>query len=647
MEVTTTVTHPLEPLTPEEIAAAVAIVRAHSANSEQLRFVSVTLHEPPRDVMLSFKPGDEVPREAFLVLLDKTGGVGATYEAIVDINAGSVTSWQHIPGAQPSIMLEEFFACEQAVKAHPDFQAALARRGITDLDLVCVDPWSSGNFGGEDENSRRILRTTVHTRTRPGDPNENSYAHPIEGLHAIFDMNRMEVIRVEDFGMVPIPPKQGDYLPENSGAVQRTDIKALEITQPDGPSFEVNGHEVRWQKWHMRLGFSPREGLILYDIGYEDQGRVRPILYRAALSEMVVPYGDTNPSHVRQNAFDVGEYGVGWLANGLELGCDCLGEIRYFDAHMTDNDGNPFTIPNAVCMHEEDYGILWKHTNFRTGHMEVRRSRRLVISFIATIGIYEYGFFWYFYQDGSLQLEIKLTGIMNTAAIEAGKKPKYGKLLSEQLYAPIHQHFFCIRLDPVLDGPNNSVVEEHTEAVPMGEENPYGNAFFVKTTPLRTEQEAQQDIDPLAARTWKIINPNVLNPGTGEPVGYQLMPGNNVLPFADPRSSFLQRAGFTRHHLWVTPYTPEERYPAGDYPNQHPGGAGLPAWTQANRSVENTQVVLWYNVGVHHAARVEDWPVMPVTYAGFMLRPNGFFERSPALDVPPPHLEHGEHCEPS
>jgi primary-amine oxidase len=421
----------------------------------------------------------------------------------------------------------------------------------------------------------------------------------------------MEVIKIEDYGVVPVPPRQGDYTPDALGVPLRSDLKTLEITQPEGPSFSVSGHEVRWQKWRMRLGFSPREGLILYDIGYEDQGRVRPILYRAALSEMVVPYGDTSPSHARQNAFDVGEYGVGWLANGLELGCDCLGNIYYFDAHMTNNDGTLFTIPNAVCMHEEDYGILWKHTNFRTSHVEVRRSRRLVISFIATVGIYEYGFFWYFYQDGSIQLEIKLTGIMNIAAIKPGEQTKYGKMLNEQLYAPIHQHFFCIRLDPMIDGPKNSVVEEHTEAVPMGEENPYGNAFYVKTTPLRTELEAQQSIDPLAARTWKIINPNVVNPLTGEPVGYQLMPGNNILPFADPRSSFLKRAGFTKHHLWVTPYSPAERYPAGEYPNQHPGGAGLPEWTRANRSIENTSLVVWYNVGVHHAARVEDWPVMP------------------------------------
>ena len=311
---------------------------------------------------------------------------------------------------------------------------------------------------------------------------------------------------------------------------------------------------------------------------------------------------------------------------------------------MTDNDGNLVTLPNVVCMHEEDYGILWKHTNFRTGHMEVRRSRRLVVSFIATVGIYEYGFFWYFYQDGSLQLEIKLTGIMNIGAVLPGETPKYGKLLAPQLYAPNHQHFFCFRIDPMLDGLNNSVVEEHTEAVPVNAENLYGNAFYVQSTLLKTELEAQQVTDQKSARTWRVINPIVLN-SVGEPVSYQLMPGSNVLPFADASSSFMQRAGFAKNHLWVTPFHPDERYPAGDYPNQHPGGAGLPAWTQANRSIDNTQIVLWYTVGVHHAPRVEDWPVMPVTYAGFMLRPHGFFDRNPALDVPPPTSKHGDCCE--
>jgi primary-amine oxidase len=635
--------HPLEPLTSDEVVAAVEIVRRDRSLSEPVRFVSVTLNEPSPEVVLAYQPGDLVAREAFMVLLDKTGGVGATYEAIVNITEGTVTSWRHVEGVQPSIMVEEFLACEKTVKAHPDFQSALARRGVTDLDLVNVDPWSAGNYGSVEENTRRILRTTVHVRLDPSDPNENSFAHPVAGLHAIFDLNRMEVIRIEDYGVVPVPRLPGNYAADAVGPL-RDALKPLDILlQGEGPSFRVEGHHVTWDNWSFRLGFSPREGLILYEVGFKDQGRVRPILYRAALSEMVVPYGDSSLDHCRQNAFDVGEYGMGCLANALALGCDCLGTIHYFDAHITTNSGSLLTLPNVVCMHEEDDGILWKHTMVRTGHVEVRRSRRLVVSFIATVGNYEYGFFWYFRQDGSLEMDVKLTGILNVGAVPPGETPAYGKLLAPGLYAPNHQHFFCFRLDPMVDGVNNSVVEERT--VPVNEDTPYGNEFAVRSIVLRTELEAQQLTDQKSARSWKIVNPGVRNPMNGEAVSYQLMPGGNVLPFAHPGSSFIQRGGFTKQHLWVTPYTPEERYAAGDYPNQHAGGAGLPEWTEANRPVENTRIVVWYNFGVHHAPRIEDWPVMPVAHAGFMLRPNGFFTRNPAIDLPPPDGEHGASCE--
>ncbi len=631
------VSHPLEPLTAEEIAAAVTIVRSERNLSERVRFASVRLHEPPKEVVLNFKQGHPVTREAFIILLDNTDG--KTYEAVVSLTRGKVTSWHHVPDVQPSIMLDEFFECERAVKAHPDFQAALRKRGITNLDLVMVDPWSAGNYGTLEENTRRLSRTISFVRSHPID---NGYAHPIEGVLALVDLNKMEVVKIEDNGVVPLPPTNGNYTPD--AVSLRTDLKQLDIAQPDGPSFTVNGHEVHWQKWRFRLGFNPREGLVLYTIGYEDQGRVRPIIYRASLAEMVVPYGDSSPNHYRKNAFDMGEYGLGMLANSLELGCDCLGHIHYFDAAVTDSRGNVVTMPNVVCMHEEDYGVLWKHTDFRLETTEVRRSRRLVVSFIATAGNYEYGFFWYFYQDGTIQYEIKLTGIMSTGAVPPGEKPKHGQLVAPQLNAVYHQHFFNIRLDMMLDGRNNSVYEVHTESLPLGPENPYGNAWTVKSTLLASESQAQRVIDPLSARYWKVVNPSVHN-SLGEPVGYKLLPGENILPFAHPESSFLKRAGFATKHLWVTPYAPTERHPAGDYPNQHAGGAGLPAWTQANRSIENTDIVLWYTLGEHHIPRPEDWPVMPVGYIGFTLKPVGFFDNNPALDVPLPAHQHGDSCE--
>jgi primary-amine oxidase len=622
----TAIQHPLEPLTAGEVAAAVALVRACQNLGNSFRFPCVTLHEPPKAEVLAFQKGNPVQRQAFLILLDNA--TGSTYEAIVSLTEEKMVSWTHIPNVQPNIMADELSECEAAVKAHPDFVAALAKRGITDLDLVVVDPWAIGNFGFADEVGVRLSRAICYLRSVP---DGNFYSRPIDGLIPVVDLNQMQVIRIEDLGVVPVPPEAGEYASRFTPH-QRTDIKPLTIAQPEGTSFTVEGHHIRWQKWDFRIGFTPREGLVLYQVGYEDEGKIRPILYRASLSEMVVPYGDPRPQHFRKNAFDLGEHGVGMLANSLKLGCDCLGEIYYFDAALTDSRGNVAITENAVCLHEEDYGILWKHTDWRLDEAEVRRSRRLAISFIATVDNYEYGFFWYFYQDGSIQYEVKLTGNLLCGALaDVGK---YGTLVAPELNAINHQHFFNMRLDFDLDGTANSVYEVNTEAEPMDKNNPYGNAFYAKPTLLKTEKAAQRLIDPFKARYWKVVNDSVHN-RLGQPVGYKLMPGDNAIPYAHPDSPILKRAGFMTKHLWVTPYAADERYATGDYPNQHSGGEGLPQWTEGDRAIENTDIVVWYTFGHHHIPRPEDYPVMPTAYSGFMLKPVSFFGASPAMDVPP------------
>jgi primary-amine oxidase len=215
-------------------------------------------------------------------------------------------------------------------------------------------------------------------------------------------------------------------------------------------------------------------------------------------------------------------------------------------------------------------------------------------------------------------------------------------MVAPGVYGPNHQHFFSLRLDMMVDGLENTVYECDSEALPPGPENPHGNAWVVKAKPLKRESEAQSIINPLAARYWKIANPNQLN-GVGEPVAYKLMPGDNVLPFYQPDANALQRAGFTTKHLWVTAYDPAQMFAAGDYPNQHPGGAGLPEYVKGDRKVENTDVVVWYTMGAHHPVRPEEWPVMPVAYIGFHLKPQGFFDGNPALDVPAHHNGHAGH----
>ena len=640
------VRHPLDPLDADEIRRAVAILRRERPVSPEARFVSVNLNEPSKDLVAFANPvGDgnagqpaadgqaaspaaAAPREAFIVLIEPRQHM--LYEAVVSLAADSVMSWRPVPGDRGPVTMWEYAECQRVTAADPRVRAGLERRGITSPEQVLFEPWGIGTFTAEEEAERRVMWTLMFYRERPDD---NPYAKPIHGLTAIVDLDDMEVLRVEDQGVVPFPPGDGAYAADRVGPL-RGSLKPLEIVQPEGPSFEVDGWEVRWERWRLRLGFTAREGLVLHTVGYEDRGRVRPVIWRASVAELFIPYADPRPFLSWRQAFDIGEYGIGIMANSLERGCDCLGEIRYFDVELADSHGEPYLIRNAICLHEEDFGLLWKHFDADLLTTETRRSRRLVISFIITASNYEYAFYWYFYQDGTIEFEVKLTGILLTSALAPGETSDFGTLVAPQTLAAHHQHFLSVRLDMAVDGLRNTVYEVDTEAIPPGPGNLSGTAFRAAKRPLRRESEAQRVIDPLRGRYWLVANPGSSN-GLGQEPGYKLVPGSNILAFSHPDSPVIQRAAFATRHLWVTPYQPDERFPAGDYPNQHPGGAGLPAWTKADRPIENTNVVLWYTLGSHHIARPEDWPVMPVERVGFALKPAGFFDQNPALDLPP------------
>jgi primary-amine oxidase len=621
--------HPLEPLSRRELGAVLAVLRSAGHVSPATRIIDVSLREPDRADVLPWRAGAVKRRQAQVVTFEP--GQAATHETVVSLSEGQIVSRRLVAGVQPAIGPEEFAECEAAVRADERYQAGLARRGISSPGDVVVEAWGIGTFTPEEYAGRRIAWTLSFYRAEPGD---NPYARPVEGLYALVDLAAMRVVRVDDLGVTPLAPGRGDYLPERIGPL-RADLKQLQVHQPDGVSFTVSGREVAWQRWRFLVGFSPREGLVLHDIRYLDRGRERPICYRASFAELVIPYADPRPPHCWTNAFDVGEYGLGPLTNSLALGCDCLGAIRYFDVDLCDGAGQPYTIPRAICVHEEDAGLLWKHYDPLSDRAEVRRARRLVVSSVVTIGNYEYAFYWYFGLDGSIEAEVRLTGVMLTSGLAPGQAaPAYGTQVDDGIFAPYHQHFFCARLHMTVDGTPNSVYEVDTEPAPAGPDNPAGNAFVTRRRLLGSERQAQRRVDPLKARYWLVVNPHARG-RLGEPVAYKLVPGSNVLPYAQPDSPILRRAGFMTQHLWVTPFDPAERYPAGDYPNQDPGSGGLPAWTRADRPTEDADLVLWYTLGSHHIPRPEDWPVMPTERVGFALRPVGFFDRNPALDVPP------------
>jgi len=271
----------------------------------------------------------------------------------------------------------------------------------------------------------------------------------------------------------------------------------------------------------------------------------------------------------------------------------------------------------------------------------VRRARRLVISSVHTVGNYEYACYWYFMMDGTIEFEMKATGIINTSAKNPDSE-KFASPVGGGVWGQVHQHLFTAKLDMAVDGDANTVVECDTVRDPMGSPgNPHGTAFYCTETVLSSELQACRNRNEETLRFWKFTNPNALN-ATGRPTAYKLEPTNSVRPMAWPQSETGKRMAIYYKDLWVSAYNREERFPAGEFMHQSTGEDGLPRWTKADRPLENTDIVVWYNFGLHHVTRPEDWPVQPVVSTGFMLHPAGFFDLNPCLDVPPEKDAHSK-----
>ena len=357
MDGTTPITelHPLSPLTADEISTAISIIRDSLDEGASARFEMIELAEPDKSIVRNFRPGDTIRREAW-VNAYHAGRSGVT-RCRVSLSEGVLLSQTHLPNARPMIAPVEFLEIESAFKADPRFVAACKRRGIEDLSLVTADPWSAGNFGIAEEAGRRVSHVFCWIRSEATD---NAYAHPIDGLNGTVDIDTGEVLEVRDEGDTPIPSGDWNYDRRYQTEV-RQDLRPINVVQPEGVSFTLEGHRLKWHDWELQIGFNAREGLTLHDISIAG----RPVIYRASITEMMVPYGSPDGRHPRKNVFDVGEYGIGRLVNSLELGCDCLGVIQYLDASLNGRDGEVETIKNAICLHEEDMGVAWKHYDFR------------------------------------------------------------------------------------------------------------------------------------------------------------------------------------------------------------------------------------------------------------------------------------------
>lgn len=615
---TTSVDAAFDALSAAEIRVAAVVTRADTS-MRSARNISVWLDEPDKAAVLAAQP---VARVARVVTYDMTRD--SLREYLVDVNAKRIRSSRVIANAQPMLTAVDADRAASIVRSDKRWIAALSKRGITDVTHVVPGAWSAGYFGDSTERGR-VVRVIPYVRDKPHD---REYLRPVEGIVAVVNLTRNMITDFSDEGVTPVAPAraiaaEAGFNATSPGSSARDD------------GIELNGQSIRWRQWRLHVAPHPREGVVLHRVRYVDGARERSMLYRASVSEIVVPYGDPSRGWFMRNAIDEGELGLGQFVHPLREGVDVPAGAHFRSAILADERGVPIEHANAIAVYERDGGLAWRHLDL------ARRARELVIEWIASLGNYEYGFAWIFHEDGTIEQRTTLTGIMSvkgataplrdTAIASLPTDEAHGQRITDQLIAPHHQHFFAFRLDTDIDGATHHRVIEVDGHAALATTTPDPHsAMTAASTILATEHDAQRLTSSDVSRRWTVQNSSVRN-ATGSRVGLSLVPAENARPLADSTSWIRKRAGFLNAQLWVTPYRADELYAAGDYPNQSRGGDGLPSFTRRNVSVADTDVVLWYVMGITHLPRPEDWPVMPSHVAGFKLVPTGFFDANPLM----------------
>ncbi|KGO56660.1 Copper amine oxidase, N2-terminal [Penicillium expansum] len=631
--------HPLDPLSPTEHSKASQLLKDYHV-AVPIRFKVIDLLEAPKASLLAYlhdktatvKP----PSRKVYAYYVKTGN-STMRKAKIDITNGKVESDIECPEIQGPADIDEIDRVYRMCNEHPAVQAEIKKLKLPKGAFVTNDPWT---FGTDNANERRRLYQCYMYIVLNDDPEANHYSLPAP-FAPIFDVDTWELLEIQKLPLGVGPELEVDTQPWNPvKAVEysktllgneyfRKDLKPLHVVQPSGPSFNIDGRKITWQKWSFHLGWTVREGPVLNNVHYDG----RSLFHRVSMSEMTVPYGDPRSPYHRKQAFDLGDSGFGITSNTLTLGCDCLGHIAYFDGVRTSGNGEPVVMKNVICMHEVDNGIGWKHTNFRNNQASMVRNRQLVIQCTATVMNYEYILAFVLDQAANLHVEVKATGIVSTMPIREGIHSPWGTVVAPGVLAVNHQHLFCLRIHPALDGNKNTVA--YDDMLPVRDEpelDPFGCAFRVQTTPVT--KSGAYDLDLTKSRTYRIFNTQHINAVSGKPVRYKLHASPSQMLMVGSHTFNYKRGHFSTKPIWVTKYREEELWAAGEFTNQSRQDSGLAVWANRKDSVDNEDIVLWHSFGVTHVTRPEDFPVMPVETMNVSLKPTSFFELNPSNDVP-------------
>lgn len=629
--------HPLDALKTQEYWTVYEVLQASGHIDSDTFYASVLLHEPAKDKVLTWKSGDTIPREADVILMRKD----QVFEARVDIAGHTLEFWKEVKGVHAPVIENEFRELGELTKKDPRVIEALAKRGIKDLTTVECVPLPYGYFAIPELEGHRIMYggcSDLHGAYL-------SWGRSIEGLLVQVDAVEKKVLKVVDEGPVPVPSSPVNF--EEAPSIPRPGTTPIAVSQPMGPGFQLSGGEVSWQNWRFRVRLDPRVGPVINLVRFNDGANLRSILYQGSVSELFVPYMDPAEGWATRIFLDAGEFYHGGILRKLREGTDCPANAAYIDGLLPSEHGVPMLRSRLACLYEVASGNpAWRH--FEKDEVWGRPSRTLVLRAAATIGNYDYLLDWRFEQDGSIRVAVGATGIIETKAVVAKKAvfddnatdghshsalDEYGHLVAENTVGVNHDHFFSFRLDMDVDGQNNSFVAHRLKQKQLPAATHRKSIWVAEPVTARTERDAMMDIQLDHPAMWLFENPKVRGP-LGYPTAYEIMPGPTAASLLDPDDGAQRVGAFSTHQLWVTPYRPDELYAAGVYPTASKGNDGIAAWTKANRPIENTDIVAWYTLGFHHMPRAEDWPVMPVMWHDFVIRPYDFFPQNPVLTLP-------------
>ena len=623
--------HPLDALNTQEYWTVYDVLQASGKIDADTAYATVMLHEPSKDQVLGWKPGNAIPREADAMLVRK----GVVFEARVDITAGKLESWKEVKGVQSPMMASEFRELGTLVKQDSRVRDALTKRGYKNLATVDCMPLPLGYFALPEQEGHRIM----YGGCSDSHGVHHSWGRTIEGLNVEVDAVEKKVLKVIDTGVVPVSAAPINF--EEALSIPRAGTTPLTISQPLGPGFQVTDGEVKWQNWHFRVRLDPRVGPVINLVRFDDGGNLRSVLYEGSVSELFVPYMDPGDGWATRIFSDSGEFFNGGILKRLKEGTDCPSNAAYLDGLVPNDRGTPILRPHLGCIYEVATGNpAWRH--FEGDEAWGRPSRTLVVRSAMVVGNYDYLLDWRFEQDGSIRVAVGATGIIETKGVPMKRadehrghsaEDQYGNLVAENLVGVNHDHFFSFRLDMDVDGQNNAFVAHRLKRQELPAATHRKSIWVAEPFTARTEHDAMMDIHLDQPSMWIFENPNVRGP-LGHSPGYEIMPGETAASLLDPEDGVQRVGAFSSHQLWVTPYHPDEIYASGVYPTAGRGMDGLAAWTKANRPIENTDIVAWYTVGFHHMPRTEDWPVMPVMWHDFVIRPYDFFAQNPVLTLP-------------